>query len=335
MPTDGNEFTLGLFDQTALSGWNAQALQAALTNDHADPPEDADTDTVSAPPRSSAVSRGTNFRLVGERDLARGWPARARDNIAAIQLSKELEQTGRIPTAGGAGAIAPLHRVRRDRAGAELFPPPRRGRFPARLGGDRHTRSKPPSPRRNTPPCSAPPSTPTTRRRRSSAPSGARPNGWAFPAGGCWNPAWAPACSSPCCRKRCARAAGSPASSTTRSPPASRAWCIPRPGCVARTTRGARSAAASTWSSATRPSPIASFAPIPRPARCGCACTTTSSPARSHGCAPAASPCSSPAPARWTRPAPPRANTSPAWRTWWARCACPRAACAPAPAPTS
>ena len=98
MPTDGNEFTLGLFDQTALSGWNAQALQAALTNDHADPPEDADADTVSAPPRSSAVFRGTNFRLVGERDLARGWPARARDNIAAIQLSKELEQTGRIPT---------------------------------------------------------------------------------------------------------------------------------------------------------------------------------------------------------------------------------------------
>jgi len=32
------------------------------------------------------------------RALARGWPARARDNIAAIRLSKELETTGRTPT---------------------------------------------------------------------------------------------------------------------------------------------------------------------------------------------------------------------------------------------
>lgn len=98
MPTDGNEFTLGLFDHTALSDWNSQALQAALTDDQADPPEDADTDTISPLPHSGAVARGTNFQLVGDRDLARGWPARARDNVAAILLSKELEQTGRIPT---------------------------------------------------------------------------------------------------------------------------------------------------------------------------------------------------------------------------------------------
>jgi len=99
MPTDGNGFTLGLFDHTALSGWNSQALQAALTADHEDPPDDAEADNISSPPKSGAVARGTNFRLAGDRDLARGWAGRARDNVAAILLSKELEETGRIPTA--------------------------------------------------------------------------------------------------------------------------------------------------------------------------------------------------------------------------------------------
>jgi len=99
MPTDGNEFTLGLFDHSALSGWNSHALQVALTADHEDPPDDADSDNISPLPASGAVAHGTNFQLAGDRDLARGWPARARDNIAAILLSKELEETGRIPTA--------------------------------------------------------------------------------------------------------------------------------------------------------------------------------------------------------------------------------------------
>jgi len=36
-----------------------------------------------------------NFVLHGDRQLARGWPARARDNIAAITLSKALEDEGR------------------------------------------------------------------------------------------------------------------------------------------------------------------------------------------------------------------------------------------------
>jgi len=98
MPTDGNEFTVALFDHTALSGWNSQALQAALTADHEDPPDDADSDDIGPVPGCGAAFRGTNFQLAGERELSRGWPARARDNIAAILLSKELEQCGRIPT---------------------------------------------------------------------------------------------------------------------------------------------------------------------------------------------------------------------------------------------
>jgi len=42
--------------------------------------------------------RGSNFVLAGDRQLARGWPARARDNVAVIALSKALEESGRAPT---------------------------------------------------------------------------------------------------------------------------------------------------------------------------------------------------------------------------------------------
>ena len=129
MPND-TEFTLSLFDNTALSGWNSHALQAAAEPDDIDEAdaEQADTDTDDdTPPPADPVARGSNFRLAGDRNLARGWPARARDNIAAIILSKELEQSGRAPTDGRAGATAALHRLRRDGAGAELLPPPRRG----------------------------------------------------------------------------------------------------------------------------------------------------------------------------------------------------------------
>ncbi|MGD0108992.1 MAG: hypothetical protein ABSC06_33915, partial [Rhodopila sp.] len=115
MPTD-TEFTLSLFDNTpsagipsanadgtlassALSGWNSHARQAAVEPDETDPDDadNADRDGDTRPPPDPAA-RGSNFRLVGDRDLARGWPARARDNIAAIILSKDLEQSGRAPT---------------------------------------------------------------------------------------------------------------------------------------------------------------------------------------------------------------------------------------------
>jgi N12 class adenine-specific DNA methylase len=99
MPND-TEFTLSLFDNTALSGWNSHTLQAVVDTyeaDEADADEaDQDGDT---PPAADPVTRGSNFHLAGDRALARGWPARARDNIAAINLSKDLEQTGRAPTA--------------------------------------------------------------------------------------------------------------------------------------------------------------------------------------------------------------------------------------------
>ena len=101
MPND-TEFTHSLFDNTALSNWSPHTLQAVAEPAEVD---EADTDADGLdeggdPPLSPAAPapRGSNFHLAGDRALARGWPVRARDNIAAITLSKALEQSGRTPT---------------------------------------------------------------------------------------------------------------------------------------------------------------------------------------------------------------------------------------------
>jgi N12 class adenine-specific DNA methylase len=97
---DTSSFTLGLFDNTALSSWNHHTLEApadAYEPDRADA-DDADTDSDLPAPAADPAARGSNFYLAADRELARGWPARARDNIAAICLSKALEQSGRAPT---------------------------------------------------------------------------------------------------------------------------------------------------------------------------------------------------------------------------------------------
>jgi N12 class adenine-specific DNA methylase len=101
MPND-TEFTHSLFDNTALSTWSPDTLQAVAEPDQGDEAdadakgldEDCNTPLSAASPAPS----GSNFHLTGDRALARGWPARARDNIAAITLSKALEQSGRAPT---------------------------------------------------------------------------------------------------------------------------------------------------------------------------------------------------------------------------------------------
>ena len=57
-----------------------------------------DADAESPPREPGPVANGSNYVLDGDRALARGWAARARDNIAAIRLSKEIEAAGRAPT---------------------------------------------------------------------------------------------------------------------------------------------------------------------------------------------------------------------------------------------
>jgi N12 class adenine-specific DNA methylase/adenine-specific DNA methylase len=99
MPNDS--FTLGLFDNTALSGWSHHAPSTVADScdaDDTDTEADDDTPPPASAPALSAGGRGSNFSLAGDRDLAQGWAARARDNIAAILLSKTLEQSGRAPT---------------------------------------------------------------------------------------------------------------------------------------------------------------------------------------------------------------------------------------------
>ena len=93
---DASQFTLGLFDNTAL-GWTVRTPQADPEPSSADPePDDADDALVQ---ETATAPLGANFYLDSDRALARGWPARARDNLAAIRLSKAIELAGRAPTA--------------------------------------------------------------------------------------------------------------------------------------------------------------------------------------------------------------------------------------------
>jgi N12 class adenine-specific DNA methylase/adenine-specific DNA methylase len=83
---DAAQYTLGLFDTSAL-GWAIPTPAPDTAGDDDTAPDVAAHD--------STQTRATNYRLAGERRLARGWRARARDNIEAIRISKVLEDEGR------------------------------------------------------------------------------------------------------------------------------------------------------------------------------------------------------------------------------------------------
>ena len=90
---DAAQYTFGLFDSTAL-GWTLETPRDNATT----PPHHEDADPVPITPSSAGAARGANYYLDSDRALARGWPARAGDNIAAIRLSKELHETGQPAT---------------------------------------------------------------------------------------------------------------------------------------------------------------------------------------------------------------------------------------------
>ena len=108
---DASRFTLSLFDTNAATafasggdvgrlsalGWSVPVPAAGALS--LPPATDADDHGEQVVLKPANEPRGTNFHLETDRALARGWPARARDNITAITLSKELEVSGRIPTA--------------------------------------------------------------------------------------------------------------------------------------------------------------------------------------------------------------------------------------------
>ena len=97
MPDDTSTFTLNLFDSTALSDWAHHTPSTGSDSYDDDEVGTEPHDDVPKPPAKPVV-QGSNFSLVGDRDLAQGWAARARGNIAAVILSKTLEQSGRAPT---------------------------------------------------------------------------------------------------------------------------------------------------------------------------------------------------------------------------------------------
>ena len=90
--TNAAQYSFGLFDTTAL-GWTLDAPRATPTQS-SDPTVEP-TPCVNAAQPATRIAAGKNYRLNGERILARSWSGRALDNIRAITLSKEIEDAGR------------------------------------------------------------------------------------------------------------------------------------------------------------------------------------------------------------------------------------------------
>ena len=86
-----SQLTLSQFDTTALSG----GLTLGAT---ASPRFREDIVDVPPAPIPERIPART-YRLDGERSLAKGWKARAADNVAAIRLLREIEIEDRHATA--------------------------------------------------------------------------------------------------------------------------------------------------------------------------------------------------------------------------------------------
>ncbi|MBB2157912.1 DEAD/DEAH box helicase family protein [Gluconacetobacter diazotrophicus] len=105
---------LSLFHSTPLSGQDALLYWGELEGEEADAPAAALAEALAATP---VLAPQRDFRLTGVRGLAEGWPARARDNVAAIRLLADLDREERNASAAeqatlsrftgfGAGALA-------------------------------------------------------------------------------------------------------------------------------------------------------------------------------------------------------------------------------------
>jgi len=88
-----SQLTLSLFDSTALSG--GFTLDATSSGLRFREPEFED-EPAAAPEPERVPAR--NWRLLGDRGLARGWKARAADNLAALRLVREITREGRHAT---------------------------------------------------------------------------------------------------------------------------------------------------------------------------------------------------------------------------------------------
>jgi N12 class adenine-specific DNA methylase/adenine-specific DNA methylase len=93
MIRDNAQLSLSLFDTTSLSTGLTLGASQESTFVAATSRDDDDT-----PAATNSQPRGANFRLPGDRELARSWKARAADNLAAIRLSQQLAAEQRPPT---------------------------------------------------------------------------------------------------------------------------------------------------------------------------------------------------------------------------------------------
>ncbi|MEO4044908.1 DEAD/DEAH box helicase family protein [Hoeflea sp. CAU 1731] len=108
--SDHDPFTLDMFgsSQNALSsglGLGVTAFSPDPKTETAEPDRPSDDQTNSrtpaAPshkPATDEPARGSNFHLFGSRDLAKGWKARARDNLEAIALAATIAAEDRPAT---------------------------------------------------------------------------------------------------------------------------------------------------------------------------------------------------------------------------------------------
>ena len=88
------QLTLSLFDSTALSGGLTLDGGGGTGLRFREPEFEDEVAPVPEPERVPA----RNWRLAGDRGLARGWKARAADNLAAIRLARELTRDSRHAT---------------------------------------------------------------------------------------------------------------------------------------------------------------------------------------------------------------------------------------------
>ena len=121
-------FTLDLFGNTALSGIGLSAFPVDCGGDDRFDEDDHNPTQhmpPNAPPKPVLVptDEACNFRLNGNRSLAKSWKDRARDNLAAIKLAALIEREQRC-----ADPDSTDRRIRRG-TGPGVFPGARRARW--------------------------------------------------------------------------------------------------------------------------------------------------------------------------------------------------------------
>ena len=99
---DAAQYTLGLFDSSAL-GWTVPTPTASPVSADAD----AD-DEPQAPAALTLQEKGVNFALSGDRQLARGWPARARRTASDTACTAEACPITREPSSASMRSSLPV-----------------------------------------------------------------------------------------------------------------------------------------------------------------------------------------------------------------------------------